>query len=395
MADIIRRNATLFGEVEVTEGTNPTPAAGDAILATGITLKLQQDFHQRQYQGAPGYRDGVPGAQTGAGLSFQSEIKGNGSNNTCELDACLKACFGSVATGTGSTEVNGGTSTTTSLVVDASTNFTVGNMILVEDSATGAGVMEAAWISAIPDGTHITIEPALSFTPADNADVAEMRTYQILLPPADVNSMTFEVWHNADSGAGQADKLVGCRGNVKFESPRAGSIPMLSFDFIAWAWSQVTNGTRPTPTYDTATPKPGLSSKFKIGGTLTNAFDIAWDLGAKVVAKISQNATLGVYGTPHVDYTPSGSFKVHEVHSSIAHFTAWQAGTTTTLIQQIGNALNGTVAWYCPRAQRREVARGDDGGVGATEVQFDALTQNDGSPTSITAGPAALYLAVG
>lgn len=393
MANIIRKNATLFAEVEVTEGTNPTPAAAQAVLAEAITLKLQQDFHQRQYQGAYGYRDGVPGAQTSPGLSFRAEIKGDGSTNTCELDAILKACFGSVATGTGSTEINGGTSTTTSLVVDSSTNFTVGNMILVETATAAA--FEAAWISAIPDGTHITIEPALSFTPADNADVREMRTYQILLPPADVNSVTFEVWHNADSGAGQADKLVGCRGNVKFSSPSAGQIPKLDFDFMAWNWTQVTNGTRPSPTYDTATPKAGLASKLKIGGTLTDAWDISWDLGAKVSPKLSQNSTLGIYGTPHVDYTPTGSLKVHEAHDSIAHFTAWQAGTTTTLIQQFGTAEFGTVAYYIPRAQRREVSRADDNGVGATEIQFDCLTQNDGVATSVTTGPGAIYLAVG
>jgi len=394
VADIIRKNATLFAEVEITEGTNPTPAAGNAVLAQAIALKLQQDFHQRAYQGAPGLRDGVAGAQTAPGISFQAEIKGDGSTNTCEVDALLTACFGSVAAGTASNEINGGTSTSTSLVVDDSTGFTVGNMIMVETS-DGSAAFEAAWISAVPNGTTITIEPALSFTPADNADVKEMRTYQILLPPAGVNSCTLEVWHNADGGAGQADKLVGCRGNVKYDSPRAGSIPMLSFDLQAWSWSQVTDGTRPTPTYDTAAPKAALSSKFKIGGTLTNAFDIGWDLGAVLSPKISQNSSTGIYGMPHVDYKPNGSFKVHEVHSSIAHFTAWTAGTTTTLFQQLGTALFGTVAWYAPRAQRREVARGDDGGVGTTEVQFDALTQNDGSPTSITAGPAALYLAVG
>lgn len=398
MADIVRQNATLFAEVEITEGTNPTPAAGDAVLARAITLKLQQDFHQREFQGAPGYRDGVPGAQTDAGISFETEIKPDGSTNTCEIDALLTACFGSVAAGTGSTTLTGGDSTTTNLHVASSANFTVGNGIMVSlDATTNSGVYEVAWISAIVDANNITIEPALSsavtLTTANN--VKEMRTHQIKLPPGAVNSVTLEVWHNADSGAGQADKLVGCRGNVKFDSPGAGEIPKMMFDFAAWSWSQVTDGTRPTPTYDTATPKPGLSSKFKLGGVLTNIISAGWDLGAVVARKLSQNATLGVYGTPHTNYTPNGSFRVHEAHSSNAHFTAWQAGTTTTLSQQIGSSLFGTVAWYVPRAQRREVARSDDKGIGANDIQWDAITQNDGTPTSITTGPAALYLSVG
>ena len=219
MADMIWRNALLLAKKETTEGTANSPGATDAILATGIQPSLQRDFHKRQYQGSVGVRAGVIGAQSGAGLAFQTELKGDGSTNSPEINELLENVFGLVSAGTGDNEINGGTSTTTSLVVDSSTNFTVGNMVMVE-TTDGSAAYEAAMITAVPNGTTITISPALSFTPADNANVKEMRTYQIAVPPAGVNSLTMDVFYNADAGAGQFDRFVGCHGNLKFDSRR-------------------------------------------------------------------------------------------------------------------------------------------------------------------------------
>src|SRR3990167_4374880 len=246
---MIWRNALLLAKKETTEGTANAPGATDAILATGIQPSLQRDFHKRQYQGSVGVRAGVIGAQSGAGLAFQTELKGDGSTNSPEINELLENVFGLVSPGTGDNEINGGTSTTTSLVVDSSTNFTVGNMVMVE-TTDGSAAYEAAMITAVPNGTTITISPALSFTPADNANVKEMRTYQIAVPQAGVNSLTMDVFYNADAGAGQFDRFVGCHGNLKFDSPGAGSIPMLSWDFSAWNWVQSVAGTRPSPTFD-------------------------------------------------------------------------------------------------------------------------------------------------
>lgn len=391
MADLIWRNASLLAKKESTEGTAAAPVAGDAILAQALTPKLQRDFHARAYQGAVGERPGVIGAQTSPGLSFQTEIKGNGTTNTPEIDELLESVFGAVSAGGGTTTISGAASTTTNIVVASTTGFTVGNMVNIQ--LTTGGVFESAMITAVVDATNLTVSPALTAAPVTaGTTVDEMRTYQILVPPAGVNSLTMDVFYNADAGAGQFDRFVGCHGNVKWDSPRAGSLPMLSWDFMAWNWAQSVAGTRPTPTYDTASPKANLASKFKVGGTLVDVFDLSWDLGAQVAAKLSQNSTLGIYGTPIVNVSPKGSFKIHPAHTSVAQFTGWTAETAVSLIQQVGNTRFGTVAWYCPQALRREVARGDDSGVGTNEIQFDATVQDDALATTVDA---ALYLAVG
>jgi len=389
MADLIWRNALLLGKKETTEGTANAPGAGDAILCTGLQPTLQRDFHERTYHGGFGTRAGVIGAQTGAGLSFQTEIKGNGSNNTPEIDELLESVFGQVASGTGDTTVGNG-STTTSVVVASSTNFTAGNLVMIETSST-SDEYEVAMITDVPNGTTLTVSPALSFTPANGAAVKEMRTYQLLY--SGHPSMTFDVFYSvAGGGADQYDRFVGCHGNLSFASPGAGQVPMLTWDWQAWNWTQATNGTRPTPTYDTATPQSALGSKFKVDGTLVDVFDVNWSLNNEIARKLSQNSTLGVYGTPIVNHKPSGSFKIHPAHTSIAQFTGWTAGTEVSLIQQLGKSLNGTVAWYCPKAQRSSVGRGDDNGVQALEINFNANMQDDGLATAVDA---AIYLAVG
>lgn len=398
MSDLIWKNATLFAKKETAEGTGAwgtglitdMPAAGDAILCAALAPKLQRDFHARKYQGAVGERPGVIGAQTSPGLAFQTEIKGNGSSNTPEIDELLECVFGAVSAGGASTTISGAASTTTSINVADSTGFTVGNMVNIQ--LTTGGVFESAMITAA-GGNVLTVTPALTTAPVTaGTTVDEMRTYQLVVPPAGVNSMSLDVHYNAAAGAVQFDRFKGCHGSMKWDSPRAGSIPMLTWDFAAWNWVQNAAGTRPTPTYDTASPKPGLATKFKIAGVLVDVFDLSWDLAATVARKLSQNSDLGIYGTPIVDVNPKGSFKIHPAHTSVAQFTGWTAETAVSLIQQVGNARYGTVTWFCPQALRREVARGDDGGLGTNEIQWDADVQDDALATSVDA---ALYMAVG
>ena len=398
MADMVWRNASLFAKKETTEGTGAwgtglitdMPTGTDAILCGGLAPKLQRDFHPRKYHGAVGERPGVIGAQTSPGLSFQTEIKGNGSSNTTELDELLESVFGSISAGGASTTIAGAASTTTSINVADSTGFTVGNMVNIQ--LTTGGVFESAMITAA-GGNVLTVTPALTAAPVTaGTTVDEMRTCQILVPPAGVNSLTMDVFYNAAAGAAQFDRFVGCHGNVKWDCPRAGSIPMLSWDFTAWNWVQSVLGTRPTPTYDTAPPKSGLATKFKAAGVLLDVHDVSWDLGAVVTPKLSQNSTLGIYGTPTVDVNPKGSFKIHPAHTSVAQFSGWTAETAISLIQQVGNARYGTVAWFCPAATRSEVARGDDAGLHTNEIQWNANVQDDALATAVDAG---IYLAVG
>lgn len=397
MADLITKNATLFADVEGTEGSAATIAADDAILCSGISIEEGLEIHERDYQGSPGVRPPVPGAQNGVAVSFQTELKGNGSDTTPEVDVLITACTGSVVAADLDTTISGTSGSATVWDTADATNATVGNLVMLEtataDTYEVGGIITAA-VSAGGPPDDVTVSPgAVSGAYATNGKkVKEMRTWHIKLPPSSNNSVTIDVHYNADSGASQRERVVGARGTFKVDSPRAGAIPMFSWAFKGWSVTRATNTTRPTPSYDTTSPKPGLASYFRVDGTATNAFDISFDLGAEVALKLSQNSTTGVYGAPHVRYKPSGSFKIHPAHTSVAEFTAWEAGTARSLLWQVGNTLYNTYAIYVPKAVATKVSRVDDNGVQAIQVDWVATEQDD---ALATAADASFYLGVG
>ena len=396
MADLIEKNLSLFAAQESVEGTADAPVAADAILATGITVEHGQEIHMREYQGTPGQRAPVAGAKTGTGISFTTEVKGNGTTTLPEVDELLTACFGQVVAADLDSTISGASGSATILDVTAGTNATVGNLVMVEtptaDTYECVGLITAVDTGATPDDVTVTPGAVNGGYATNGKKVKEMRTWSPLLPPSAVNSLTMDVFRNADAGAGQFERLVGARGTFAVSSPKAGAIPTFSWKFTGWSWTISVTGTRPTPAYDTASPKASISSVFRVDGTYVNAYDIEFDLGATVSQKLSQNSTVGIYGCPHTSYKPSGSFKIHPAHSSMAEFTAWTSNTQRSLMFQVGNALYGTWVIFCPKVVSTKVSRLDDSGVGAIQVDWVAIDQDD---ALATACDASIYFGVG
>ncbi len=385
MADLIKRNQTLFAAAETTEGTAGTIDADAAILASDVSIEEDLTMNSREYQGAPGIRPPVPGSQNGASVSFSTELKGNGTTTLPEVDVLLSGCFGPAVAANLDTTVSGVGSTSTVVNITAATNASPGSLVMVEKST--ADTYEVRLITAAdttPTPDTMTVTPALVLGAyATNAKkVKEMRTWAPGLPPSAVNSVSFDMFYNSDSGAAQRERVLGARGTFKMDSPRAGAIPMFSWAFKGWSVTRVTTGTRPTPSYDTATPKAGVATFMSVDGAAVDAFDISFDLGAEVATKMSQNSTTGVYGTPTVAFKPSGSFKIHPAHNSIAEYTAWEAGTARSWLFQVGHALYGTWAIFVPKAVAMKVGRVDDGGVGALQIDWVATEQDDALATA-------------
>lgn len=397
MADIIVKNATLFANQEATEGTAAAGVAGDAILCSGVSIDYGLDIHSREFQGSPGVRAPVTGAKSGAGISFSSEVKGNGTTTLPEVDELLTAVFGQVVAADLASTISGTSGSATVLDTADAANATAGNLAMLETSTADAyecvGLITAVDTGQTPDDVTVTPGAVNGGYATNGKKLYEMRTWSPLLPPSAVNSMTFDLYHNADSGAGQLDRLLGARGTFTISSPRAGAIPTFSWTFTGWGWeTPVTNGTRPTPTYDTASPKASMASIFRVNGSYVNAYDIEFDVGAEVARKFSQNATGGVYGTPHVSYKPKGSFKIHPAHNSVAEFTARDANTQRSIMFQVGNALYGTWVIFIPKAVITSVTREDDSGVGAVKVDWVGIDQDD---ALATACDASVYFGVG
>lgn len=380
--------------LESTEGTAEAGVAADAILARDIEVETGPTMNAREYQGTPGQRQPVPGAQEGATLSFVTELKGDGSTSIWELDEVIQGCMGEVVVANLDSTISGTAGSTTVLDVADAANASTGSLLMLEKSTADTyevvGIITTVNTGATPDDVTVSPGAVNGVHNTNGKKVKEMRTFSPKLTPSAVNSLTADLYYSAQGGgADQFDRITGCRGTWSMSSPRAGAIPQWSFQFTGWSVTRSTGGTRPTPVYESTSPKSAVASAFRVDGTYTNAFDINFSLNAEVAMKMSQNSTTGVYGTPHVSFKPSGSFKIHPAHSSIAHFTDWEAGTAHSLIFQVGNTVGNTWAIYVPKAVWTKVTRPDDGGVQALEIQWEAADQDD---ALATACDASIYL---
>ena len=400
--EIIRKLRTLFMKTETTDGTLVSPAAGDAILCEGLDYQGSVDMNGREYTGIPGAFAPVPGAKA-AELKFVAELRPPGSSNTPEIDEVLTGCFGTVLAGDLDTTISGtggGTGASgTPWDVTSGTNATVGEMAMLEtataDAYEVAGPIKVVDTGATPDDGTVALAAVNGAYATNGKKVKGMRTWHIKLPPPANNSLTAEIYKSAvGSSSDRYDRVAGCRGTVVVNAPGAGSIPKWAFHFKGWTVARAVNGTRPTPSYDSANPKAAVNQIFRLDGTYTHGYDFVWDLGAELGTKKSQYASGGTFGQIHAKYRPKGSFKIHPAYTSVAHFTDWEAGTAHSLLYQIGNTLNGTWAFFVPRAVWTEVAEIDDEGLEALEIKWEAAEQNDASPTSATLD-AAMYLGVG
>lgn len=372
----------IYFGIESTEGVDPyagsNPPGANAILVTNLKVSPDLAFKPRSVVGQLGNYTGKIGAQTDPVLTFTLEARGGSAGGTIvpSIDPILNIIFGFVASpltnatsrvlDTGASTLTGADSTNTSLHVVSSVNFTVGNAVAVE-TGNGTGAYEVGWISAIPDGTHITLAEALTngVNLGNGSNVKPSITYK----PANSGhgSVSFQIYLDATSRV----SFAGCKGSLKLDAPTvvSGGAPTLTLVWRAINWLDTDGGvvSRPTPSYDTAVPP--ASYRFKIDASAPEVKLVSWDLQQSVARKRSQNSTYGTFSQVVTDRDLRGFVQAYDVDET--HFSNWTAGIEQAVSQQFGSALLNIIAYRIPKAQRTSVGYGDDNGSTTDEIDFD------------------------
>lgn len=376
MAQRITQLQRIFYGVESTEGTEVLGTATEAFLIAGAPT-FGEDFtvHQRKFRGQMGFYTGKPGHYPAPSLSFQCELRNRGAtNNVPEIDELLKTVFGTRTLDSGSA-TSTVSSTTTVLDVDDTSNFTAGNAVAVETAT--ANEYEIGWIQSVDSGTQMTLEQALSFTPANGAKVRPSLTFK----PADSGhqSLSFQVWLDSTD----YKSFLGCKGSARIEVAEAGAIPMITFDWQALGWKHTTSGSRPAQTFgDTGLPPIALAARFALDGTATGVRSFSVDLAQDIGRKMSHNSTYGTAAELVTDRNPVWNASIY--NSDQTEYTGWLAGTEREVTHQFGVALNNMVGMRIPKAQAQTVAFGEDSGLATDEVSGQC---------GITSGADEFYLA--
>lgn len=346
--------------VESSEGDGTLGTASETFLHRGLPdLRLPRTMVERRFPGLMGRYKGRITDQDDPGVAFTCELRAGGGAIVSDLDELYKTVFGTRTLDSGDA-TSTGSSTTTVLDVDDTSDFTAGNAVLVETGAA-TDTYEMAWIQSVDSGTQMTLEQALSFTPANGAAVKPTLTYS---PAASGHqSLAFQVWLDASVYI----QLLGCKGSLKIEAPSVAEVPIVTFDFKALGWTLVTGGSRPTQTPgDTGLPPKILGGRFAINGTATDIVSFMADVQQQISRKKSQNST---YGTASLYVTDRDAiFSARPFNSNQTEWTAWSAETERELTHQFGDTLQNTVGIRIPAAQNGPVALGEEDGLATDDV---------------------------
>ena len=380
MAQRIRQLFDIYYGIESTEGIEVLGVAATALLVPELpSMRLPRTTVPRKFLAHMGNFLHAVTDQSDPGLGFSTELRSRGVTNfTPDEDELYTTVFGTRTLLTADTTVLASPGPTTTVFTVASIGDIVAGVAIMVETAT-TDRYEVGWVKSIASAA-ITLEKALTFTPATSAKVKPMLTYA----PANSGhqSLSFQLYLDATDFI----SWLGCKGTLAIRADGPGEIPMVDWNWEAMGFTHSTSGTRPTPLYSTSGPPPSaISALFQIGTTKTDTPSLSVDLAQKLGRKPSQNSTHGTAGIVVVDR--DAQFAMRPYDADQTEWTAWSAGTERDITQQYGNELLKTVGWRIPKAQNTSVAYGEEG-EGAT-------TDDVGGSCNITTGADEFYLAFG
>lgn len=290
----------------------------------------------------------ILGLKNGSKLQFGVALRGTGTAAGASTAAKLAAdlpenqllanAFGGESGGTGTTCGVG--STTTEIVVAASSGFTVGQMVMINN--------EARRVTAKADATHITLNMALSGAPSASTPVYAAATYY----PAEslVNTLQFGFFGATDGYY----HLQGCQLDCKFANLNPGQLPQIDYDANIANWTHYTNASTLSPvTYATThnAPVPGYASNIFLGAAAattratvnSSAIAIEPGIAFQPITTISSSSGtgMGIQAYQRTVIDPSITLTLNDY--AVAYVTAFGAQTAYQIMYQVGTTAGQTV----------------------------------------------------
>ena len=245
-----------------------------------------------------------------------------------EIDLILKHIIGAVTRGQ-STAVAGGNASTTNILVTSSTGFVVGMIVYLSTPGT------FHYVTAVPDGTHVTIAPAAAVAPTTGNLVAPS-----IYTPADTGhkSLSFTIFVDTLEVT-----MLGCHATSgKLSGLGANSVPMLEVAFEADSFSLTTKASLPAANdlFPAVRPPILKGAPFWIDSTKTVIAGLEFDFGVKGATLPSTEGTQGRGGFEVVEREAKGSILPYYAASFLTDF---QAGTDRILAIGWGDGSPPTV----------------------------------------------------
>jgi hypothetical protein len=365
---LAQRKRVILVKLESTYGTDSTPAAGDAVLCSGLDItplegsSVERDFI-RPYFGS----SGAIRVENFVSMTFDTEIAGSGTAATPpEWGTLLKAAnfsetiTAAAITGTGQA---GGSTTSIKLASDASAvdDFYTGMTVSIT-SGTGNGqageiigyvgstkiaTVAVAWAEA-PDATsQYSIGANVIYTPNSNFGTGTANT-------------SVSIYFNVD---GVRHVLLGARGTPSFDlSPKA--IPKIKWKFTGLLGT-ISDQTLPTADFS------GWQTPVTVSTANTTDINLLGYTGA-VIQKLSFDIAndvkyrqlLGSESVLISDRKPSGSISIEATTVATKDWwTVAKNATTGPFCVKHGQTAGNIVGFSAPKVQLKDPKYSDSDGV--------------------------------
>ena len=399
MATIITNDSIFAFNAEVTEGTVAVPAsATDGYLAAksdSASMEPSRDLKERNvFDGTLAKSDPRLGMK-GVSGSVAAEMKGTGTEGATPNYGILLESILPTKTTIAARKTSKASGNTASLlqIEDADIGvYAVGDFIVVLE-ATG---YHPCFVTAVATGAGVatlTVTPVRGSVFSNSVAISKSVTYK----PADTGHKSFSsnyYWGSGGDGVKQTG--LGCRTKgVALEGFTTGELPMLKFDFEGMTYTHAASSNAPhTPTFDSSLPSVVLNSKIYKGGSEINVNDVSLNIEQPIKFLTSTGSLNGkTAGRAAGKRGVSGSINPYADGASVANFTAWEAGTTFSLVGFTANpvatvlySLGSIVGFYLPRCVITKINYADQEGVIIENIEFMASGGTSGGSSEIHIG---------
>lgn len=290
---LLSRKRLILAEIESTYGTDPTPAATDAVLVRDLNITpIQSDVVNRDlvrpYLGASEQLL----ANTRVECTFSVELAGSDTAGTApRFGSVLRAC-GLAETAYTPAEAGtatAGASNSITLAAGASgSNDAYNGLILRITGGTASGTV--AIVTDYVGATRVaTLRPLGAAVTPDNTSAYSIGL-QTVYTPVSATFSSVTIHYNID---GVLHKLTGCRGTFAINAT-VGEIPTIDFTMTG-IYNAPTDTAFVAPTYtNQATPlifKSGNSGGFNLLGYGTCLQSVSMDIGNSIIYRELVNCT--------------------------------------------------------------------------------------------------------
>ena len=375
MGLIVKENNKLAVKKEVTEGTYEAPSAGDYVAIIDASLEPGRDLLDRNVLNGSLGKSTPRLGMTNATGSVTVEAKTSGTAGTePEAGPLFEAAMGSSNIMT-ATVTSGTTHTTTLINVSDTSEFNVGDIVVVKES----GAYHASPIASIVTDTSITLEIAAASAFSDSVVIEKSVNYRL----ADSGHPSLSITRYMEDAV--REYITGAKiSSMSLDNFAVGQIPTVAFGFEGLDYDRSVSAIGLTPTYDSSLPPVVLAALVAQDGTsvcVTNA-SISLSNGLAPVTCVAEAS--GKQAIRVANREISGSFNPYREDDSVANYTKFSAGTEFSLFLRVSipgatGEYSQSVCVWLPNCFIESIAEGDNNGLVTDEISFRATKGSAGT----------------